>query len=157
MKTSIKLFIAIVAMSAITIVACEKADLVNPSTVVSTERKKPTPPPAIVWNEVVTNNVNMHITADTNNCGVLVLHWDSQPNCNKYYIFDMNQPTSCWPSNTSTNVWYYQYGWGCNFNASSTVQVKITGEYADSATSTLYKYISTTDSIKTGRGQWNCN
>lgn len=160
MKTSIKLFIAVVAMSAITIVACEKADLVNPSTVVSTERKKPTPPTSIVWTQVATNNIDMHITADTTHCGVLVLRWDAQPNCQTYYVYDLassSLPYACAPFNTTTNALYYQYGWGCSINPSSTVQVIVSGEYRDSATATMYTYNSTVKTIQTGRGQWNCN
>lgn len=146
----------ITILIAMTIISCSKQDDVAS---ISTERKKPA---SLVvssngWNEIVVSGIDMHITADTNNCGVLVLHWDAQPSCNKYYIFDMNQPTSCWPSNTSTNVWYYQYGWGCNFNASSSVNAMVQGEYADSSTSTLYKYQSAITTIQTGRGQWNCN
>ena len=157
MKTSIKLLLAIVIMSAVTIVACEKADLLPSSPVASTQKKRPTPPPTIVWTEVVNSNVNMHITADTTACGVLILHWDAQPSCQRYTIYDLNAPTSCWPSNTTTNVWYYQYGWGCNYLPSSTISSKIVGEYADSANAVMYKYSSTVQLIQTGRGQWNCN
>lgn len=132
----------------------------GPSSPASTERKKPTPPTSIVWTQVATNNIDMHITADTTHCGVLVLRWDAQPNCQTYYVYDLassSLPYACAPFNTTTNALYYQYGWGCSINPSSTVQVIVSGEYRDSATATMYTYNSTVKTIQTGRGQWNCN
>lgn len=137
------------------LVSCDKQD----APTMSSERKRPTTnlPTSGVWTEVVSNNVDMHINADTTNCGMLILHWDAQPMCNKYYIYDLMAPVTCWPANTNTNVWYNQYGWGCGFNVSSSVDVRVQGEYADSTNLVLYKYISTIQTIQTGRGQWNCN
>ena len=157
MKTLIKITVAFVAIIAMSIIACEKTEFGTPSTDTTAKKRPTTSSPTISWNEIVLTGIDMHITADTTHCGVLILNWDAQPSCQRYTIYDVNAPVTCWPANTTTNVWYNQYGWGCGFNTLSTVGVRIQGEYADSTTSTLYKYISVTQSIQTGRGQWACN
>lgn len=104
-----------------------------------------------------------NINADTSACGSLVLRWNQQPKPSwvKYVILPtpLFQTTSLCAGglNSSTNVLYYQYGWGCSFAPSQMYAVKVTYSVVDSAQKKTFVYTSLSDTIHTGRGSWNCN
>jgi len=141
------------------IAACDKhMSEITPSE--SMDKKSQTTQPFTIVNMPQSD---WNITADTSACGSLVLRWNQQtkPSWVKYVVI----PTPLFPTtslcagglNSSTNVVYYQYGWGCSFAPSQNYGVKITYSVIDSVQKKTFVYTSLSDTITTGRGSWNCN
>lgn len=104
---------------------------------------------------------NWNITSDTSVCGTLILRWTDQNRptgaSNYYFIITPKQPSCAGGLNTSTNILYYTYGWGCSFWPMTTYSVTIGYNWRDDATKKMYVYTSTPVTVITGRGSWNCN
>jgi photosystem II stability/assembly factor-like uncharacterized protein len=104
---------------------------------------------------------NWNITSDTSICGTLILRWTNQnrPTGASNYLFTATPVTANCAGglNTTTNILYYTYGWGCTFWPGKTYSVVIKYNWKDDVNKKIFIYSSTPISVTTGRGTWDCN
>lgn len=131
------------------------AESVNPSS----ERKKNTT--TTPFTVVYVDSTDWNITWDTSICGSLLMRWTDQNrpagSTNYYFFVSPMAPTCAGGLNTTSNVLYYTYGYGCSFWPSSTYSVSIRYNWTDSLARKIYVHTSTAVTVNTGRGAWYCN
>jgi len=148
-----------IIMLALALSACSDDASIEPTD--DKSRKAPTSTSFQVVNMPPTD---WNFVADTNLCGSLLLRWSKQqpkPSWERYVIVSTPHVPSTTPCsgglNSADSVLYYQYGWGCSFFPSQSYTIFGTYSVRDSAQRKVFVYRSLSDTIKTGRGLWQCN
>jgi len=150
-------FITIAAL--FSLAACSETQTTTPDVTPSADKKSGGQTTTYTIVNVAATNWN--VTSDTSVCGTLILRWTDQNRqvgaSNYYFDVTPKTPNCAGGSNTSTNILYYTYGWGCTFWPGQTYSVVVKYSWRDDVNKKVFVYSSTPVSVATGRGSWNCN
>ncbi len=153
MKNTLITFICLLIFT-----ACSKDSPTVQEVTLSADKKTTTTPTYTVVNVAPTN---WNITSDTSICGTLIMRWTNQnrPTGSSNYYFTVSPvtPNCAGGLNTTTNILYYTYGWGCTFWPGNTYSVVIRYNWRDDVNKKIFIYSSNPVSVTAGRGTWDCN